>query len=356
MCIFRFTNTLHCCPFSNKCNYCKLHINNENIIYDIIFKAIGYKTIENYSDIYLIFKYIYINKHIYVKEYIFKKILDVIIIDINIFYNLFNFNNFNNLNKKEIIHKIFLLNLNTFNLIKTQKNNIHIIKRNIYKFIIKNNFYSDNLIINNDYDPFTFELIKDIDVKERFVFKENNIFYCFKANEFKYFMESNGNWNPYTKKTIDKNIMRNLNIFIKINNLSSYNNLNKYNWNSINQAFTDVSQIIEKIGFYNNTEWFIKLTPKQIFNIIRIFKIMHPSSNFFNSFNENNIFYDFAKGIINMFENPDNFFICCIFMKSIAIYSNDFYNNLPDWLSDIETPVIIVNNSNLIYLVNTIDP
>jgi hypothetical protein len=57
-------------------------------------------------------------------------------------------------------------------------------------------------------------------------------------------------------------------------------------------------------------------------------------------------------------------------MKSISIYNNDFYNSLPQWLIDIETPIIIINpnineniirrrinnlNSNLVYLINIIE-
>jgi len=68
------------------------------------------------------------------------------------------------------------------------------------------------------------------------------------------------------------------------------------------------------------------------------------------------IYYLFAREIIKLFENSDsNFFLCCNFMKCLGVYSNDFYNSLPDWLSDIESPVIINNNNNLIYLINIIE-
>jgi len=44
-----------------------------------------------------------------------------------------------------------------------------------------------------------------------------------------------------------------------------------------------------------------------------------------------------------------------MFMKSIAVYSNDFYNSLPEWIADIETPLIVIDNSNLFYLINMVD-
>jgi hypothetical protein len=31
--------------------------------------------------------------------------------------------------------------------------------------------------------------------------------------------------------------------------------------------------------------------------------------------------------------------LCCNFIKSIALYSDDFYNNIPDWMADIEMPI-----------------
>jgi len=144
-----------------------------------------------------------------------------------------------------------------------------------------------------------------------------------------------------------------LDLFIKYNKLIHKNRNDRFNWLSVNQAFTDVSQIIEKMGFYNNSEWFIKLSPKQIKNTIHLFNVMSSSNNeaYFINIDDNNIYYDFAKEIIRLFENGNsNFLSCCIFMKSISVYSSDFYNSLPEWISDIETPLIIIDNSNLFYI------
>ena len=73
---------------------------------------------------------------------------------------------------------------------------------------------------------------------------------------------------------------------------------------------------------------------------------------YFMNIDDNNIYYDFAKDIIRLFEDGNsNFLSCCIFMKSIAIYSNDFYKSLPEWIVDIETPLVVIDNSNLFYLI-----
>jgi len=98
-----------------------------------------------------------------------------------------------------------------------------------------------------------------------------------------------------------------------------------------------------KIGFYNNPMWLLKLTSKQIRGIIKTFKLAtrdNTGNDYFNDITDNNIFYDFARDIIKLFENGnDNFMLCCNFIKSIALYSDDFYNNIPDWMADIEMPI-----------------
>ena len=163
--------------------------------------------------------------------------------------------------------------------------------------------------------------------------------------------------------------MSNLDKFIDYFKLQKeYNN----HWKTLLQAFTDVSIAIEKIGFYTNTQWFITLTHKQIRNIIRLFHVISSRNNHNQIYNffmdlmiinnedtsNNQIYYYFAKEIIRLFENGNaNFLLCCNFMKSIGVYSNDFYNSLPDWLSDIESPIIINNyhSRELVYLINIIE-
>ena len=349
-------------------------MNNANIIYDIINNAIGIKQIRTENDIYEIFKYIYDNPNIYVKELIFKKILKTLFIKQWVlkskFYYLIDNNN-NIMNKDQynsFIDMIFNLNYNTYKIEKNNKNLnfLKTIKEFIKYISIKQHIYKSNIIYINETDPFTFDNINDIPIKERFILNEDNNFYCFRARELKYFITTNGNWNPYTKKIIIPKIILNLDKFIDYNNLNKvYNN----EWKTIEQAYTDVSITIEKIGFYTNTQWFLKLISKQIKNIIRLFKIISVRNNITNDYfndliinitddNNTEYHYYFAKEIIRLFENGDsNFLLCCNFMKAIGVYSNDFYNSLPDWLSDIESPIIINNylSRDLIYLINIIE-
>ncbi len=348
-CIYRQHNSCSLCYFNSKNdNYCSIHSNNYNIVYDIIYNAIGRNEI-NIKEIYNIFKYIYNNDKIYTKEFIFKACLKTLYS--NLYYLMDIYKRYikscdNNLNK-DIIENIFLLNLNTYNIEKNNYNNIKILSRFFLNNIIKKHKYNANITLNNDEDPFTLDNVNELDKNELFIYTENNeTNYFFIATELKYFIDTNGGWNPYTKQEFSESIIRNLNYFIKYFKLNKKKTLNKYEWNSIHQAFTDVSQIIEKIGFYNDTRWLLKLTSKQIKNVIKTFKLVSRDyegiENYFVNITDNNIFYDFAREIIKLFENGnDNFILCCNFIKSIALYSDDFYNNIPEWMVDIETPNII---------------
>ena len=348
-CKYRHINSCYSCNFKCKNEYCKLHINNRNYIYDIIYKSIGIRPIKSSNDIYDIFSYIYENP-ILTKDLIFKKLISTIINKRLVFVNLYFNEIFYKMTLKSIVDEVYNINYNTYIIIKNHKSKLEKLKTSIQRYLIKNHIYKDGLDITNDTDPFTFDNINEVKKNERFIYNDGSNNYFFKAIELKYFLETNGNWNPYTKKPINAEIIKKLDLFIKINNLINRND--RFNWLSVNQAFTDVSQILEKMGFYNNSEWFLKISAKQIKNIIHLFNVMSSTNNnYFNNIDDNNIFFDFAKEIIKLFEDGNsNFLSCCIFMKAISVYSNDFYNSLPDWIADIETPLIVIDNSNLFYI------
>jgi virulence-associated protein VapD len=349
ICIYRQHNSCTQCYFNSKIdNYCSIHANNYNTIYKIINDAIGRNEI-NIREIYNIFKYIYNNDKIYTKEFIFKACLKTLYSNLYYLKSVFNkyINTSNENENNDIIHIIYLINLKTYNIEKEHYNKHKILYRFFITNIIKKHKYNPNIILNNNEDPFTLDNINELDKNELFIYSENNeTNYFFIATELKYFIDTNGGWNPYTKQELPETTIKNLNYFIKYFKLNKKNTLNKYEWSSIHQAFTDVSQIIEKIGFYNDTKWLLKLTSNQIKNIIKTFKLVSREyqgiENYYLNITDNNIFYDFARETIKLFENGnDNFILCCNFIKSIALYSDDFYNNIPEWMVDIETPNII---------------
>jgi hypothetical protein len=104
---------------------------------------------------------------------------------------------------------------------------------------------------------------------------------------------------------------------------------------------------MEKVGFYNNVLWFLKLKFNNIINIINIYKDLTSDidieNNYFNEdllliLNNNNYVNVFANEIINLFKNGnEHFILCCNFVKALALVSNDFYDNLPDWISNINS-------------------
>jgi hypothetical protein len=358
-CIFRQSNTCSPCCFNAKYyNYCSIHANNYNIIYEIIDNAIGKNNI-NSHEIYNIFKYIYNNPKIYTKEFIFKGCLKTL------FSNYYYLKDIMRLdNTDDIINKIYLINLKTYNIEKNNYKSYNIIYNFFINNLIKKYKYNTEIILNNTEDPFTLDNINDLNKNELFIYKDNNeTNYFFIATELKYFIDTNGGWNPYTKQEFKPELLRHLNYFIKKNRLNKKKPLNKYEWNTIQQAFTDVSQIIEKIGFYNDPRWLLKLTSKQIKNIIKTFKLVSrensESEKYFININDNTIFYDFARETIKIFENGnDNFILCCNFIKSIALYSDDFYNNIPEWMSDIEMPariptIITIPMNNILNITST---
>jgi len=110
---------------------------------------------------------------------IFKKILTTLFIK-----PIFLKNIYPNLNNN--INEIFNLNLNTYMIKKKlEKNNfkeLKIIKKTIQLFIIKSHIYNPKIIYTNSNDPFTFDMIDDIPFKERFIFNDNNNYYCLNIN------------------------------------------------------------------------------------------------------------------------------------------------------------------------------
>lgn len=372
LCIYRHVNNCRCCNLKSKKGdtYCHLHINNRSLIYDILYASIGRNHIKSQQDIYVIFKYIYDNPDLYTKELIFKKILSSLFIKRFKLINIYSLYFVNNIYRSidTIVDFIYRLNLYTYQFTKINK--LSIIKRFFYKCIIYKHIYNPVKypVITNETDPFTLDNINDLQIYEKFIYNDCINTYCFKPIELNHFIQSGSNWNPYTKREFDYKTIRNISIFIQ------YFRLNKdysYNWSSLHQAFTDASYIVEKLGFYNNCEWFLQFTPKQIKNIIRLFKLIsyniYNHDEFFNNMNEDDIYFDFARNIIKLFKNGNiNFLLCCNFMKALSVYNTDFYNSLPSWISDIETPIIIIdrnaqlntlNNPNieLHYLINIIE-
>jgi len=296
----------------------------KHLFIHIIHYIFSKKTIDNYLN------NIKFRKKAYNKRYLISSLHDIIkkTIDINQYHN----------DKIIILQRFF--------------------KKQLYKIVTEYSKY----ISENQQDPFTFEDIICIPENMRFGYKDSNEHvYIFDAIELEYYIKNHSTHNPYTKEKIPRSVINRLNIFIKFNNLQKKIQ-NDIIWQTPTQAYTDVSFIMEKAGFYNDVKWFEKISYRKCINIICAFKdissdIQNINEYFTESFdiNENDYHFGFAKEIIKLFTNYDNnYLLCCNFIKSLALFSDSFYENLPQWILEIEAPSnfpqISLNNNDIFFV------
>jgi hypothetical protein len=60
------------------------------------------------------------------------------------------------------------------------------------------------------------------------------------------------------------------------------------------------------------------------------------NANYFNNITEDTLIFDFCKDAIKLFKecNEELYILCCNFIKSMAMCSNNFYENIPLWLTN----------------------
>lgn len=359
-CIYRKPKTLE---LSN-CNYCAIsegyclkHFKYMNNIFKIINEAIKDKININSCDIYKFYKYIYDSTNDE-KESLFLKIISVLsrnkLLKIYEKYDTVIIKK----NKTHMLRKIVELNAATYKISQKKINSI----TKIQKYYIKNKYiitYDITKLINIE-DIFTFDKITDIPVTRLFMFYDSRKnLYGFDAIELEYFIRNCDEtpYNPYTKEEIDNKVIYNLEKFIRFNNLKKRNIENVFEWASEIQAYTDLSIEIEKRGFYNSPNWF-KIFDRELFvHIIKIFRDFSGNipenrlyfQNVLAPYNQDKkaIIFEFCREGIRLFKEcyKDNYVLCCNFIKSLAMCSQDFYNNIPEWLLNTETTSSILQNN-----------
>ncbi len=158
----------------------------------------------------------------------------------------------------------------------------------------------------------------------------------------------------------------------KLNKFMEYNKIkpkkDKNKWTTKLNAFTDLSIELESKGFYNNPEWFNKMSCDKILQTIKYFKELsyqHSESKlyFLNTenvdVNNEEFIFNFCNDAIKMIKETNEllYVLVCNFVKALALCSDDFYENIPIWLSNINTPsrlssVFSLFNNNNIFLNN----
>lgn len=370
-CIFRNLNGC-----GNRCGnkvekskqYCYRHKECENYIFEILDDCLPYTRYSfDSDDIYKLFVYIQtndtyeiddvelngykklINNTESVKKEIFRLIIDYLFSKTKlkkIIHTSYYMNNNRQIYKSNIINNLYNIYNNTFKISLSQGNikNICKIQRCLRRYFYKELIRYNDCASDNETDPFTYDEINEIPFKEKFGFKDSyDRIYIFRAIEFNHFLTTNGLWNPYTRDKLPNYIHNRIKLLMIYHGLDE--RIDKSKWETAIHAYTEVSQLLDKVGFYNNVMWFNDLTFVKCCKIIRIYrdlcKELPESRAFFPAsfeLTKEGYVFEFCREVINMFENSDNhYLVCCNFMKSLALNIEQFYNNLPSWLSDVES-------------------
>jgi hypothetical protein len=317
------------------------------------------------NDIYIIYKYIVDSTE--ERDDVFINILFIDLLKMipagklsNIYKNYIN--NYT-ITKNELYNQIYLLNYKThiFNN-KCNLNNL-IEFQNIakYKMLCAREGVNSNFL--NDDDLFTTASITDIHPTRLFTIKDAKGTYGFDIVELEYFVrkclaDNVAPYNPYTRETLDDKIIWRLNMKLKYHNIAKKKD--ECIWTTDMNAYTDLSIEIEKRGFYNNPEWFKNMSRTDFLKCIKLFRDfssnVEESKKYLINISEDRFTYDFCEESIKLFNecNDDLYILCCNYMKSLALCSNEFYNNIPDWLSTYETTSYISNVNNFASFISTL--
>ena len=225
--------------------------------------------------------------------------------------------------------------------------------------------YND-CVAENTEDPFTYDSIDEIPLSHKFGYKDSNgHIYIFNAIELEYFIRISpaAACNPYTKEEIPVSVITHLNMFIDYNHLQKKQKQDII-WQTNLQAYTDVSQSMERAGFYTDVCWFNKLTYSICKNVIKLYRdlcrnVQYGSIYFPTEFeiDADNYVHRFCRECILLFKDSDeHYMLCCNFMKALAMNIDEFYQNLPSWLLNVESQLPVHNNRFLyVYMQSIID-
>lgn len=351
-----------CCAYRNRVTFdfcykkncvgsifCKNHINKSKYIYELFRVVFTDKMQIECHDMYMLFKYIkdYVNfendedddnnrQKFFVE--LLKNIPKYILV--NIYQKYWRMPIY--------LKRIYEINENTYRIEnECNKSSLIYIQKRIRDIIIRKSIIKCDMdkCINKE-DPFTYENLEDINSEKLFTFYDiKGNMYAFDIVELDYFIrkcveEGVKPYNPYTRDLLDQHIINNIRRYMKYKNIKPKD---KNKWETHLQAYTDLSIEIEKQGFYNSPDWFAKMSNETLIKVIKMFKNfsleVSANSEYFKEYMKDDIIFYFCSEGIRMFSecNEDLYILCCNFMKALAMYSKDFYNNLPEWLIGINT-------------------
>ena len=351
VCIYRKQKTFQLCNRNNVLDsvFCKHHAKNSKEIYETFHHAFGDESIISASHIYMLY--------VYICDQVKKDVTSDCIIK-TLFVELLKHIPKNILkkahekywsNSHNLLNKIYQINHVTSVFQNNYDNDKLIRIQGLMRETLKNKLtvpLNVDMCMNKE-DPFTYENVADIGKENLFTYYDaKGCLYAFDAIEFDYFIQNCRKekvepYNPYTRDILNDKILWKLDMFVTYNGLMRKKD--EYRWNTNLQAFTDLSMEIEKQGFYNCPDWFMKISHNNLLKTIKLFKDFSANivenNRYFNDYNKDSFTFDFCKEGIRLFQEckDDLYILCCNFMKALAMCSQDFYNNLPEWLLNTNT-------------------
>lgn len=350
-CIYRTMKTGIKCNKKSDTLYCENHIYIKNRVYELLENILKDNTEITKKNVLQLLSHIYNNcddLNEKEKKILFKVCIKYVCYYKQIILELVNTEHNEIINKKlkkeDILNKLHNYIYNLYIILNDSKkyNNILYIQKIWYKKLLNKVNIKYEEKSENIEDPFTYDTIDEIPEELRFSFKDSNgHIYTFNGLEFYYFINKTGKWNPYTRENITEETIDRLNKFIKYSKLNIKDIEEKYKWKTPSQAYTEISYILEKSGFYSDVNWFISLKYIDIKDTIATFhKLSRRIPSHINYFkikiNKETYVYDFCNNIQELFNNAnEHYILCCNFIKALGVHNLYFYNNIPDWLNDI---------------------
>lgn len=356
-CIFRYiyNDGARCTAeqMAEDCKYCKKHKSKNNYIFDLMDAALSKNNVDNEQALYEIFRYIYDNdlqmddNH---KKKLFFAIVAYLLSKktlITILYKTICLNGKNNMQadsfqkktKRNVITFVHEILMNTYNLSKSAHDQICKIQRFARRHIYRKLTQYNSMPCENTEDPFTYDSIEEIPADHKFGYKDSNgHIYIFNTVEFEYYLRSNTSpCNPYTKEELPQYVVNRLYLLMQYNKLKQKQD-DEFKWQTTLQAYTDLSQAMERAGFYTSVEWFEKITFNTCKAIISSYKRMSNNNSYFGSsfeMSNHSYVFDFCKVAIGLFKDADDhYLLCCNFVKALAAHVHEFKSNMPTWLLD----------------------
>lgn len=196
----------------------------------------------------------------------------------------------------------------------------------------------------NTEDPFTMESIETMSPHLRLDYEDaKGHCYAFHAPSLHYFINTHGNWNPFTREPIPDDAIKRLNTIVTRLAPEDVPDFTVV-WRTPRDAFSDVLHDYERFGFYTDIQWFLNLNPQNIIHVYFLLSInpfiaplyfqFIPLENSILEDPENGAAFHLAKEMQRLIRDPIElkFYIVCNLFVALSKVSRAIHNGLPTWV------------------------